>query len=241
MTETHTKQLWPRGTSITYKGDSHGDKLRIRTDRQTWRKATPEERRAIRIEELAEIYQDRDILHCDSCLVDDLLKAGMSGELSGEMAREWDYDSVANRTVDSSDWTVEQCWEWLEDKGIDKPDPDPWALSREAMVELLTDASIDCRDNETIETLRLALLANMDDETIDGLKDYRDAVSDNACEHEAEIYEWWRVTNWLADKLKGIGECVLDNAYGTWWGRCCTGQQYIMDGVLQRVAEQFAE
>lgn len=53
------------------------------------------------------------------------------------------------------------------------------------------------------------------------------------------MYEWWRVTEWLARQLKGIGEVVLDNNFGTWWGRTCIGQGLIMDGTLQRVAATF--
>jgi hypothetical protein len=52
--------------------------------------------------------------------------------------------------------------------------------------------------------------------------------------HQPEIYEWWRVTDGLAPWLAEIGECILDNSYGYWWGRQATGQQMIMDGTLQR-------
>ena len=59
-------------------------------------------------------------------------------------------------------------------------------------------------------------------------------VEDHA--EPAEIYEWWAVNDWLAEKLEEIGEPVLSNSYGHWWGRTCTGQALIMDGTLQRVA-----
>ena len=53
-----------------------------------------------------------------------------------------------------------------------------------------------------------------------------------------EAYEWWRVTEWLAKKLDDLGEIILENDYGYWWGRGCTGQQMIMDGTLQEVARK---
>ncbi len=65
----------------------------------------------------------------------------------------------------------------------------------------------------------------------------RDAVRDNA--EAAEIYQWFRVSNWLAEQLNSIGECVLDNAYGQWWGRGCCGQSVIMDGTMQKIAAKF--
>lgn len=72
------------------------------------------------------------------------------------------------------------------------------------------------------------------DDDEDALKD---AVRDNA--EAAEVYEWWRVDDWLAGQLKKIGEPVLDNDCGYWWGRTCTGQAMIMDGTLQNVAASF--
>jgi len=54
-----------------------------------------------------------------------------------------------------------------------------------------------------------------------------------------EVYEWWIVTRWLADELRDIGEPVLNNDYGYWWGRTCTGQAVIMDGTLQQVAARL--
>jgi hypothetical protein len=63
----------------------------------------------------------------------------------------------------------------------------------------------------------------------------RELVSDNA--EPAEIFEWWAVTDWLADKLDSIGEPVLSNSYGRWWGRTCSGQSLIMDGTLQLIAK----
>ena len=62
----------------------------------------------------------------------------------------------------------------------------------------------------------------------------RDQIRDNA--ETAEVYEWWRVSKWFADKLAEAGEVVLDNAYGYWWGRTCTGQPVMMDGTIQKVA-----
>lgn len=60
-------------------------------------------------------------------------------------------------------------------------------------------------------------------------------------ESEPEIYEWWRVSEMLARNLKDIGESILDNGYGTWWGRTCTGQSMLMDGTIQRAAAQIED
>jgi hypothetical protein len=50
-----------------------------------------------------------------------------------------------------------------------------------------------------------------------------------------EIYEWWGVTPYLAQRLSGIGQPILDNDFGTWWGRTCTGQAIYIDHVIARL------
>src|SRR5579863_7268307 len=84
-TETRTIQVWPSGTSYTYRGDPDGpaSQRSIRNERREaagaprtghWRKGTPDDWRKIRIELRAELYGERDILHCDSALVDALIR-----------------------------------------------------------------------------------------------------------------------------------------------------------------------
>lgn len=230
--ETKSMQLWPSSRSVSLRY-VEGKLVGIREERKArWRKPTDEERRAVRVEELAEQYRDREIYCCDSSLVSDLIR---------EDNDEFSCENVVNLQADPSNWTLEQCKEWLEDKGEDLPEPNPWGMGRAALVESLESASIECRDEETDDILRAAVVANVEDETIDGLDAWRDAVRDVATEHEKEIYEWWRVSEWFAKQMIAIGECVMDNAYGYWWGRCCTGQSMMMDGTLQRVAGRMVD
>jgi hypothetical protein len=53
-----------------------------------------------------------------------------------------------------------------------------------------------------------------------------------------EIYEWWVVSNWLAEKLEEKGEPILKNEYGIWWGRTCTGQAIYIDDVILEIAKE---
>ncbi len=54
-----------------------------------------------------------------------------------------------------------------------------------------------------------------------------------------EIYEWWLVSDWLEMKLKLHGEPILSNAYGSWWGRGCSGQAIYMDGVIMEIYDEL--
>ena len=52
-----------------------------------------------------------------------------------------------------------------------------------------------------------------------------------------EIYEWWVVSDWLERKLKERGEPILTNDYGSWWGRCSTGQAIFLDYVIEEIVK----
>lgn len=52
---------------------------------------------------------------------------------------------------------------------------------------------------------------------------------------QQEIYEWWAVTPYLAERLSQVGEPLLENDFGRWWGRTCTGQAISMDRVIARI------
>lgn len=50
-----------------------------------------------------------------------------------------------------------------------------------------------------------------------------------------EVFEWYIVSNWLVEKLREINQPVLDNEYGSFWGRTCTGQAIELDGTFQEI------
>jgi hypothetical protein len=56
-----------------------------------------------------------------------------------------------------------------------------------------------------------------------------------------EIYEWWVVSDWLREKLRDKGNPILENDYGSWWGRRTTGQAIKMDGVIREIVKELLE
>lgn len=50
-----------------------------------------------------------------------------------------------------------------------------------------------------------------------------------------DIFEWWAVSEQLADLLRHHHQPVLSNEFGVWWGRTCTGQSIILDGTIQKI------
>jgi len=53
-----------------------------------------------------------------------------------------------------------------------------------------------------------------------------------------EIYEWWVVSEWLAILLYKHGAPLLKNKYGTWWGRCATGQAIFLDSIINNIYDE---
>lgn len=235
---TKSLQLWPGGRCVDLRWDDQGGSYQIKgREDSAYRDMTDDERRAVEVEERAEQIMETDVYCCDSSLVSELMELSASGE--GPLGEEFSYEKVKNLRPDPANFTLTECKEWLDDNGHDLPDPNPWEEDRAGLIAMLgdEDEGDDHTDPRTDAELLAAVVDDMDAEGIDGLEAWRDAVRENA--EDAEIYEWWRVSRWLADQLEGVGACVLDNAYGYWWGRTCTGQGMIMDGTLQRVAERL--
>lgn len=98
---------------------------------------------------------------------------------------------------------------------------------------------------EDIENLYVTdeeILENFDDSKEDEeitqeefIRDYRYNGYD-----QKEIMEWWLVSDWLLDKLKLKNEAFIDNDYGEYWGRCCTGQSIYLDCVIQELAYEYS-
>jgi len=57
-------------------------------------------------------------------------------------------------------------------------------------------------------------------------------LNDEESDEYREIYEWWSISDWLTEKLREHKEPILENDYGTWWGRTTTGQAIKMDSVI---------
>lgn len=112
------------------------------------------------------------------------------------------------------------------------PDPSDWTARhcREWIDDNL-DGSIDYPDEES-EGEEQGYLSR-------DVNDWRDVVRDNT--EPSEPLEWWLVTASLADDLDSIGEPLIRNGYGNWWGRTCSGQSIMLDGTLQQIAKNIIE
>ena len=181
---------------------------------------------ATAIERVAENLVERDVLACQSALVDSLL--------SNERGEDWTLDNVRNLYPDVDDADFDRCYELVLDYGGDPPDPDPFELTAEELRDRMPDDVELQADDE--DELRRRFIQMLNTGAVEGLEDWRDAARDT---DPREVFEWWLVTGYLAQELEDIGEVVLDNGYGRWWGRTCTGQSLLLDGTFQRIAKRL--
>lgn len=67
-----------------------------------------------------------------------------------------------------------------------------------------------------------------------------DYESDEQPDTEAqEIYEWYLVSEYLADLLKDKNEPVIITYNSCYWGRCCSGQAIKLDGVITDICSDI--
>lgn len=231
MSSDHVKsiQCWPGGDSFHYRGDVDGppDQRRVKkhTDAE-WRDGTSAEWRQIAISARAEMYQRSMIYVNQTMLVEELIRDEHTGFLS---------DDIRNLATNAEIMDAQECRDWLTERGIDwnSGPTDPCAeCDGDGQTHNPSEslAPIPCATCEGAgETL------NPDgDEDPEYLADLRELVSDHGeC---VDILEWYLVDSWLCGELDAVGEPTLDNDYGYWWGRTCSGQGLIMDGTLQRIA-----
>ena len=81
---------------------------------------------------------------------------------------------------------------------------------------------------------------HLDDIEIEGKEITAEDLDDFRYDNPKEIYEWYLVSDWFIDKLREINEPVLDNYYGEYWGRCCTGQAICLDYSIQELAYEYS-
>ena len=70
------------------------------------------------------------------------------------------------------------------------------------------------------------------------IDDWQNLIDDES-EDIKEIFEYYFVSNWLAQKLIDAGEPILDSEILDYpiWGRTCTGQAIILDGTIQEIVK----
>ena len=221
-------QIFPRGDMVTFSGE-----FPHYTDR-SGAELPPDEQKRIHAQVLADRWIEVEIKANQSSLVESLLSAEHEG---------FTIDDIENVYRDFSEASLEECHAYLSDMMGHMPRPNPFAqqTTRFDLDALLQDSGIELPDNESDETVRAAVIASIDDETIDGIDEWRTAATELSQENPNESYQWFLVSEWLCRHLREAGEIVIDNDFGQWWGRGCCGQSIDMDGTIQAIARKILD
>lgn len=174
-----------------------------------------------KLDRAVEDWIHRHVGHCQSALVDALIQADFDGFGIGD---------IQGIYADTSECEVDQVYEYADNNGIEL-EHDPRKMSR---AELLEEeyGDNDGHPDETDEDLRERIAESYLDE-------WKDRIVDFSADNPNEPLEWWVVDSWLCEKLLEIGEVVIDNDYGYWWGRTCSGQGVSQDGTFYRLFEHM--
>lgn len=186
----------------------------------------------------------------------------ITGEtISGLEYDESDIENLHGPDVDNV--AAESLLEILDDENIDVPEVDIYAelghydqltllahfeitlpVDEEKMDEDLewVGGQLEAKQKEigAAEFVRACLATSLD---ISNWEDEaREAIRDHYNENPPEVYEWWFIDEWLADKLSDAGEVVIHRDYGyDIWGRQGTGQATYMDHVIRKLAREDYE
>lgn len=205
-------------------------------------------------DELAKQLVEREVMVCQSGLIDTILKHSWDDRWVAEEL--FSIDDIENyyKRYNIDDLIHDNPQDY-EEFILDNPDLltntysdeyDEW-FTHQANQEEDTEADfLDWLEEHApfadeegeIRMTRHELLDNieLDENDIETLYDYLERNAVEIQDEYSEIYEWYAVTEWFANKLKEEGEAVLDQWGGPWWGRRTTGQAIYMDSVIQEIA-----
>ena len=104
-----------------------------------------------------------------------------------------------------------------------------------------TTITVSKRD-EIIEELEEKLIEKntitFNDKEIEELKEIQkkiDELNELGDWNYPEVFEYWGVDNWLAEKLKEQGEVIIEDYLVPIWGRQTTGQSISLDKVIGEI------
>ena len=168
-------------------------------------------------QEIKRKFVEREVIACQSMLVEELINKKIDG---------FSYEDVENFFIDNSD-KIDELKEKIEE-----------------LENQVTEIEEELEENEETNTLDNSLIADRNSQVKNLQKEIETIESnieelENEQENPQEIYEWWLINKWFADKLRQQNEPILDNDYGIWWGRTCTGQAILLDGVISEICEEM--
>jgi hypothetical protein len=169
-------------------------------------------------------FVDQNVIYCVSTLIYELSRTDFGPELMelGAFHRKPDHSEKIEELEEEIAEIVDQidlldnAIDNLEDRIYDQPLEDP---------------------EINILRQRQDAAGNTKDELIVKLQTLEEQKDELEREQEEgdEVYEHWIVDRWFAEKLAARDEVIFEFMGMTIWGRTCTGQAILLDGVISDI------
>lgn len=209
-------------------------------------------------------YVGREVQQCVSMLVSAVLGlAGQYREVDSELETDtlqdgfcgYDYKEAAEQHVNDCDYPddlldmadeVGDRDEAMLAAGYDENDPpvetpadpdDPESEDEhcESFDDFFYSMKAADQEGEILDKLRGYILDKLGAMRDDDVQKFCDEFDIDFYDYPREVYEYWVVSDWMADKLKERGYLVTDWMGLTIWGRQCTGQAILLDYVINSI------
>lgn len=95
--------------------------------------------------------------------------------------------------------------------------------------------------DELVEELESRLLEAETGEAEEAIQEKIDFLNDSLEWESPEIYEYWGVSKWFADRLEEKGEVIIRDYYVAVWGRQTTGQAISLDYEVGKIYDELQE
>lgn len=95
------------------------------------------------------------------------------------------------------------------------------------------------QEGEILDKLRRYILDKMGAMCDDDVQNFCNEFDIDFYDYPREAYEYWVVSDWMADELKERGYLVTEWMGLTIWGRQCTGQAILLDYVISSICSEL--
>lgn len=157
------------------------------------------------------------------------------------MTYERDWDSITNQDIKGRfiGRHVDGCFSTEVEYILSRRDDDDAPFAYDDIENSFVPYCLECGEGYTSFTRK----ENDGGETVYRCDDcghvYTEAAYHDLDTEPSEIYEWWAVSEFLAERLLAHGEPIIEGPICWYWGRGTSGQAILLDGVISRICEEM--
>jgi len=194
-------------------------------------------------------FVDREVYSNVTDMVEFILDATRYDGVGSTLCNEapFNYEDIENMYVDNSD-EIEELNDKLEELQNKHEELDDRGMELDDEIENLESELEDIGNEQErlelenkIDSLKkdLQTIVTSQDVLSSDIEELEDKISDLESEQDEpnEVYSWYIVSPWLCDKLKGMGEVVIENE--SLWGRGACGQSISLDWVIGSICKNL--